>query len=943
MPQTDFDKEVYPVTKNRQTHRGFTLPEMLMVIAILGILFAVSAPALMSFSNNMNQTALDNTAREIFVAVQNKMTTMKASGMDLPQGRSMGANAPSDYTPVDAEPASQWPNQGSATDPDSPNDAYRYVESSDSDSMAFLLGTTYDQHEGYFVVEYNKKTGDVYGVFYSEKAGSLFGKESKFDGMTYKTLLQSSNGKLTDAEGEYDVRQSLEARQKWGVGYYGANNTAMPESSENQEFDFHIGIINDDKLQLKILPTKQVPEMKYHIFITSQTDLENGIKYELVTNSGSGNPVTASYYKPGSSAAISYSFAGLTESVPDITASGEQYGFMLTLDSVEGSKHFANLFPGIAPGDNIRIEVKAEYTGTEAGYHLADKIEIVERTNSLFAERTGSAVTIASGRHLQNLSCEASNLGWYKTAGDGAEIRTKQPVTKANLIADIDWQGTYHYQEKNTLYSGPAKLDSFQPISNYNTGDSGGNGSSFKSVMGLKEFAGGDHTISNLIITEHTPAIARNQVGSSSKQSDKTGIGLFGVVYDGMNLHNFTMKNCHITSNEEDTPAGVVAGNFYLRKASGQAAGDFASSVSNIHIVDCSVTANSAAGMIVGALEQKNDDSVEISNCQAYLDGDTATRASKYTAEKTGTPNYAVNSTENAGGLVGTLEAGRLTMQNSFAAVKVWAGTNGGGLIGESKAPLTVLDSYAAGDVDSASDSTSCGVGGLIGLRSGGMLDITNGFTTSNITADGAIAGGACGLLDGRDDVDIANVQSYGTVTRSQGIGKNNTDPSQCLTGGFLGRSSASSLRISNASYLSMPGYNDAAQYYDYPYVTATDYTTLTSGAAGNTGQTYPYSTALSGAFPFRMIPGLDYYGNWSLATSSESDNPGEASQQNEPQNSGSESSNGANAANTINTFGASQPEPVVEPLESFIDNSTPALQPIEAQFAPEQTNGSNE
>ncbi|MDD6257862.1 MAG: type II secretion system protein, partial [Erysipelotrichaceae bacterium] len=60
--------------------QGFTIAELLIVVAIIGILAAFGFVGIFQYQKSLHQKELDDTAQEIFVAAQNHLTVSKARG-----------------------------------------------------------------------------------------------------------------------------------------------------------------------------------------------------------------------------------------------------------------------------------------------------------------------------------------------------------------------------------------------------------------------------------------------------------------------------------------------------------------------------------------------------------------------------------------------------------------------------------------------------------------------------------------------------------------------------------------------------------------------------------------------------------------------------------------------------------------------------------------------
>ena len=65
----------------KNNRKGFTLAELLIVIAITGILASFGFVEVAKAQRKLKRTEMDNTAREIFVAAQNHLTSSQTNGI----------------------------------------------------------------------------------------------------------------------------------------------------------------------------------------------------------------------------------------------------------------------------------------------------------------------------------------------------------------------------------------------------------------------------------------------------------------------------------------------------------------------------------------------------------------------------------------------------------------------------------------------------------------------------------------------------------------------------------------------------------------------------------------------------------------------------------------------------------------------------------------------
>lgn len=204
----------------KRSKLGFTLAELLLVIAILVVLVGLGVTGFVALRQNIIIAKYDDLAREIYVAAQNQLTRLEANGIDQDtlttlQGTPID-NAPKDYT------GGNW---------DEVKANFRHADKS-SQAMTVLLplGAVADdvRSTGYYVIEYNVQTRTVYGVFYSAES------------FAYTDVIEVEN-----------FRTSRSARKGPMVGYYGGS--AVERDPQTHCPTPKLEIINNNELRLNIL------------------------------------------------------------------------------------------------------------------------------------------------------------------------------------------------------------------------------------------------------------------------------------------------------------------------------------------------------------------------------------------------------------------------------------------------------------------------------------------------------------------------------------------------------------------------------------------------------------------------------------------------------------------------------------------------------------------
>lgn len=381
--------------------------EMLIVVAITVVLLSISIFALGNFATSLKMTELDNYAKTIYLEAQNQLSALEVEGglsklrESVPADRFLNVK-PKDYKPAD--------------------ELYKrlcYVTKND-DYSAKLIPFTSDiyMNHGYYVIEFNPGTGDVYGVFYWESETA----------MNYADLVA--------------MDRSRAARTAKKIGYYGgALNESMAATSALGQ---SVEIINGGESYLKITYDKEslrgINENDLQVLVSIVDEHEHTWEFDL-------RDITLQKY------------FGRDESIDTI-----EYYFLL--DSMQEGFHFTDIMEEqladgnrLVAGDELTVTVTTTLI-QGASLEEADTIE----GNVLFAvETTADTIYIKNVRNLRNMD--------YTQAHDS----TDGTLVTIQIAEDIDFERkmyAWSYAEDGTFatYEGAGKADSpiqaFEPVSN---------------------------------------------------------------------------------------------------------------------------------------------------------------------------------------------------------------------------------------------------------------------------------------------------------------------------------------------------------------------------------------------------------------------------------------------------------------------------------------------
>lgn len=624
----------------KKRNNGFTLVEMLAVTAIVVILLAVGMVAVVHYARWLRITELDNSAREIYLAAENRAVLLSAGGRLEAQVVQAGGD---EVLTRQETVKGATPLAAGGTAGQSAKFRYIYHDGSNTDSevlVELLPEGTIDPalRKGRFYVVYEIKAdeensekpslGSVTDVFYAD------GKGSSLDNVTdFETFYQQWRG------------ASRKDRLDEKFGYYGGEGAE--NGTSNSLKPPVLKVINGEELRV---------ELTYEVPITLPQGEERTPKVWLYYGEHREYRVDLGGYDVIEGEPVFGKCADKKE--PNLLNGVVTHTCTWVLDTLKENEQFKNL--------KFYKKVGAIYQQTESppsfGGDFTVEAWIQNKTvrsatvsdtgNSLFASRkeegdgNGPTAYIENLRHLQNLDTAHS-----KVAGKAA----------AEQIGDIE-QST----SELTYY----KDYKFKPIEN----------SELKSYCGSHEVEGANpviHFIKGLKVTQESA-------------NEKNGAGLFATATGNSADNPWRFRNIRlINTSVEGHGAGMKT----------LPAGALVGKAENASFDGCWVYWEPDDQNSLDALLKNNDELLyQISGSNAgglagELNGGSITNCLAATL---------VEGTNLAGGLVGQTEGEVITVSTSYADCYLTAPT-AGGLIGTAGGTTVEFTNvYAAGFIDGA-------------------------------------------------------------------------------------------------------------------------------------------------------------------------------------------------------------------------------------------------
>ncbi len=711
--------------------------EMLMAVAIIGVLSGMSIIGVSNYLRSMAQLERDTVAKEIFIAAQNHLTMAEGQGF-------LGVT----------ESGFGTKDELNAEDKDG---VYYFIVNKDeitadtfsTNSMLGLMLPFGSIDEtirtgGNYIVRYQIKPAHIVDVFYCAAEGDRY--VTKFingDGSG-----GSSGVSYNDAVEELRGDDNKSTRKNYNgadIGWYGDSKQDELTSSSSLEKP-EIEIVNGDVLYVNVTTKNKDEDSKLQVKLYIQ-GTRSGASCYVALNDDSNSAETS--YK--------YVLDDITTTNRHFTQINSRRG--QTEKSSDNSVPFNDVIfetgsAAFIPGEDIKVYAEVFNNSTLTSIAKST----VRTTNSLFGDvievdtedpttkttTVTTEISVSKMRHLQNLNDAHSEM-FYVTDENGTAFKYNAIVDGSTGIdvvqtADLDWND--FLTEVRTVNG----LNESDPVVVYSDKTADASDASAPAAYS-------SYTEDNCWLPVSPAGYELNYDGQRHSISNVTvnyegDAGLFGTVHAG-SISNLELIDFDITSVNNDTAqgsAGALAGSLEMRD---KVNSDYhLTTVTNVIAHNSVTSGTSTSGT------------------------PTSSTANIEVIQTDGTNPSSLGS---AGGLVGSVTGSSVSSEHGgiyacAASVRVSGIQDAGGLIGSVKTMTTIEGCYSGGftqngvyytqTTDSGSTPakttrtyiysvTGAGnVGGLIGDAGASVIKSSYSTCAVSGTAASSVAGGLAGNID---------------------------------------------------------------------------------------------------------------------------------------------------------------------------------------------------
>ena len=400
---------------NRNKRSGFTLAEVLITVAIIGILMGFGFVEVIRHQRRLQLKEMDEAAQEIFVASQNHLSAAYADGRWINYVSNGGYLGEKDETLT-------WDDNGKNHDI-----YYLTVNETTFPELInnyFLPFGAIDEtirSGGSYVIEYDPETASIYDVFFINDR-SYNGLVSDRDNV--RTM-------ATNSESDRRINYPANNADRKIIGYYGQGKIGIIEVEDDS--GVMIQIHNEDILWAEIIVTNPY-EGSQQDNMTALFKVEGETSHKSKTfylKRDWNSAITSDNTNSGTVGTISYDAQlqqGFYRTYQAEQADGKKNDvYIVILDAINywandknNTAHFGKQYSDLIPGENIIVTAYAVDANDSS--HAKTNSAM---TNSLYGSYSlnEASANIYYTRHLQNLSSAISNVS-YSDVGDLLKLNT---------------------------------------------------------------------------------------------------------------------------------------------------------------------------------------------------------------------------------------------------------------------------------------------------------------------------------------------------------------------------------------------------------------------------------------------------------------------------------------------------------------------------------------